>query len=70
MRSSGILRSVPTFRNNTQQAGALQTDIEACVDLWHIVVGMHKTEQHSHNTEISRKSTQEHSQCTSVRPEH
>ena len=29
---------------NTKQAGALQTDIEACVDLWHTAMGMHKTE--------------------------
>ena len=52
---------------HTQQAGALQT---ACVDLWHTTMGMHKTEQHSHNTEISKQSTQGHSQCDLVRPEH
>jgi len=45
----------------TQQAGALQTDIEACVDLWHTIMGLHKTEQHCHNTEVQNKSTQGHS---------
>jgi hypothetical protein len=51
------------------QAGALHTDIEACVDLWHTAVGMHETEQHSHNTEISKLSTREHSYSTLVRSE-
>ena len=54
---------------HAQQAGALQTDIEASVDLWHTTMRMHKTEQHSYNREISKQSTQERSQCTLVRPE-
>jgi hypothetical protein len=37
---------------NTQQAGALKTDIEACVDRWRTVMGMHETEQHGYNREI------------------
>jgi len=45
---------------NKQQAGALLTDFEACVDLWHTVMGMHKTKQHCYNTEIPKQSTQEH----------
>ena len=45
---------------NTQQAGALQADFEACLDLWHTVMGMHKTGQHCCNTEIPKQSTQEH----------
>jgi len=43
------------------QVGASQADIEACVDLRHTTMGMHKTEQHSHNTEISKQSSQGHS---------
>jgi hypothetical protein len=34
---------------NTQEAGALKTDLEACMDLWHTVMGMHY-----YNTEISK----------------
>jgi hypothetical protein len=45
---------------NTKQAGALQTDFEARLDLWHAVMGMHETEQHCYNTEIPKQSTQEH----------
>jgi hypothetical protein len=44
---------------STQQAGALQTNFEACVDLWHTVMVMHETEQHRRNTQISKHSTQE-----------
>jgi len=44
---------------STQEAGALQTDIEAYVDLRHTTMGVHKTERHSHNTEISKQSSQE-----------
>jgi hypothetical protein len=39
---------------NTQQAGALQADSDACVDLWHTVMWMHETEQHYYNTEIPK----------------
>ena len=42
------------------ETGAVQTDIEACVDLWHTTVGMHKTQQRSHNTDISKQSSQGH----------
>jgi hypothetical protein len=37
------------------------TDTEAIVDLRHPVMGMHETEQHRHNTEISKQSTQKYS---------
>jgi len=49
--------------------GAIQTIIEARVDLWHTTMWMHKTEQHSYITEISKQSSQGYSQCTLVRPE-
>jgi hypothetical protein len=45
---------------NTQRAGALQTDFEACMDLWHTVMGMREHKQHCYNTEIPKQSTQEH----------
>jgi hypothetical protein len=45
---------------DTQQAGALQTDIEACVEIWQPAVGLQETEQPCHNTEISKQSTQKH----------
>jgi hypothetical protein len=54
---------------NTKQAGAIQTDIEACMGLWLTAMRMHKTEQYCHNTEISKQSFQEHSQCTLVHAE-
>jgi hypothetical protein len=37
-----------------RSAGALQTDTEARVDLWHPAMGMHETEKHRHNTETSK----------------
>ena len=52
---------------DTQQAGALQTDFEALLDLWHTVMGMHETEQHCYNTEIPKQSTREHRWCVLVR---
>jgi hypothetical protein len=39
---------------NTKQAGALQTDFEARLDLWHAVMGMNETEQLCCNTEIPK----------------
>jgi hypothetical protein len=45
---------------NTQEAGALQKNFEARLDLWHTVMGMHETEQHCYNIEIPKQSTQEH----------
>jgi hypothetical protein len=39
-----------------RSTGALQTDTEARVDLWHPAMGMHETEKHRHNTETSKQS--------------
>ena len=40
---------------DTQYADAVQTNIEACVDLRHKAVGMHESEQHWHHSTISKQ---------------
>ena len=42
---------------DTQQADAIQTNNEACVDLRPTAVGMHGTAQHCHHSTISKRDT-------------
>ena len=42
-------------RRSALSTRALQTGLEASVELWHTAMGMHETEQHCYNTEITYK---------------